>query len=118
MGHEVPGMRGVYGHVSPSIRAELTAVLQERWGAALHERARLSPHSIVSSGGVCLRAQRASGWVAASWEITGSEAAGLHRSGWAPAGRRICLRATTVLRRETPAGMMQLDVRPTRQEKT
>ena len=31
MGHEVPGMRGVYGHVSPAMRADLKAMLQERW---------------------------------------------------------------------------------------
>jgi len=29
MGHEVPGMRGVYSHVSEAMRAELTAALQE-----------------------------------------------------------------------------------------
>ena len=33
MGHEVPGMRGVYSHVSAAMRAELTAALQERWTA-------------------------------------------------------------------------------------
>ena len=47
MGHEVPGMRGVYSHVSPSMRADLTAALQERWESAIRERARLSPRSIV-----------------------------------------------------------------------
>jgi hypothetical protein len=31
MGHEVPGMRGIYGHVSPAMRADLKAMLQERW---------------------------------------------------------------------------------------
>ena len=36
MGHEVPGMRGVYGHVSDAMRAELKAALQERW----------APHSV------------------------------------------------------------------------
>lgn len=40
-------MRGVYGHVSPAMRAELAAALQERWEAALRERARLSRRSIV-----------------------------------------------------------------------
>jgi integrase len=30
MGHEVPGMRGVYSHVSTVMRAELTTALQER----------------------------------------------------------------------------------------
>jgi hypothetical protein len=45
MGHEVPGMRGVYGHVSPAMREELKAALQERWEASLRERARLAPRS-------------------------------------------------------------------------
>jgi hypothetical protein len=47
MGHEVPGMRGVYGHVTPAMREALTTMLQERWEASLRERARLSPRSIV-----------------------------------------------------------------------
>jgi hypothetical protein len=47
MGHEVPGMRGVYSHVSPAMRAELTTALQERWTASLRERARLAPRPIV-----------------------------------------------------------------------
>jgi hypothetical protein len=28
MGHEMPGMHGVYGHVSPAMRAGLKAALQ------------------------------------------------------------------------------------------
>ena len=47
MGHEMPGMHGVYGHVSPAMRAELCAALQERWEASLRERAQLSPRSLV-----------------------------------------------------------------------
>jgi integrase len=47
MGHEMPGMHGVYGHVSPAMRTSLKAALQARWEASLHERALLSPHSIV-----------------------------------------------------------------------
>ena len=47
MGHEVPGMRGVYGHVSPAMREDLKATLQERWQQSLRERAALSPRSIV-----------------------------------------------------------------------
>lgn len=31
MGHEVPGMRGIYGHVTPAMRDALTTMLQERW---------------------------------------------------------------------------------------
>jgi hypothetical protein len=47
MGHEMPGMHGVYGHVSPAMRAELRAALQERWEASLRERAQFSRVSIV-----------------------------------------------------------------------
>jgi hypothetical protein len=47
MGHEVPGMRGVYSHVSAAMRAELTMALQERWTASIRERALLAPRSIV-----------------------------------------------------------------------
>jgi integrase len=47
MGHEEPGMRGVYGHVSPAMRAELKAALQERWEQSLRERASLAPRSSV-----------------------------------------------------------------------
>ena len=47
IGHKVPGMRGVYGHVSDAMRGELTTALQERWTFSLRERARLAPRSIV-----------------------------------------------------------------------
>ena len=47
MGHEIPGMAGVYGHVMPEWRDRLRTQLQELWEASLHERARLSPHSAV-----------------------------------------------------------------------
>jgi len=47
MGHEVPGMRGVYGHVSPAMRADLKAMLQARWQASLRERTRLARRSVV-----------------------------------------------------------------------
>lgn len=39
MGHELPGMHGVYGHASPAVRADLRAALQERWEGSLRERA-------------------------------------------------------------------------------
>jgi hypothetical protein len=58
MGHEVPGMRGAYSHVSTAMRAELTTALQERWDAALRERAQLAPRSIVSVLDVLLTRQR------------------------------------------------------------
>ena len=37
MGHQLPGMRGVCGHVSPALRAGLEAVAQERWQTSLRE---------------------------------------------------------------------------------
>jgi hypothetical protein len=40
MGHEVPGMRGVYTHITPRMRGELRDGLQELWTASLHERLR------------------------------------------------------------------------------
>ena len=49
MGHEMPGMHGVYGHVSPAMRAELKAALQERWETSLRDRARSAPRSIVTA---------------------------------------------------------------------
>lgn len=47
MGHEVPGMRGVYSHITSRMRADLTAGLQELWEASLNERARISVRSPV-----------------------------------------------------------------------
>jgi hypothetical protein len=45
MGHELPGMHGVYGHVSPAMRADLKSALQQRWERSLRERAQLSAGS-------------------------------------------------------------------------
>ncbi|HYK30339.1 MAG TPA: hypothetical protein VEV63_00200, partial [Streptosporangiaceae bacterium] len=47
MGHEVPGMRGIYSHVTPGMRKELTDGLQETWQASLKDRARLASRSAV-----------------------------------------------------------------------
>lgn len=47
MGHEVPGMRGTYGHVSPTMRAMLVEALQRLWDESLRERARICPTSSV-----------------------------------------------------------------------
>jgi hypothetical protein len=47
LGHEEPGMRGVYGHVSPAMREELKAALQARWEDSLRQRARLAEGSAV-----------------------------------------------------------------------
>ena len=40
-------MRGVYGHVSPAMRAELRAALQLRWRNSLRQRAGLVERSSV-----------------------------------------------------------------------
>jgi hypothetical protein len=47
LGHDVPGMRGLYAHVSHRMREDLTAALQARWEESLRERARINPHSPV-----------------------------------------------------------------------
>ena len=47
LGHEVPGMRGLYSHVSAKMREELKAALQARWEESLQERAALDPQSAV-----------------------------------------------------------------------
>ena len=47
LGHDEPGMRGVYGHVSPAMREELKAALQARWEDWLRQRAATSPISAV-----------------------------------------------------------------------
>ena len=47
LGHDEPGMRGVYGHVSGSMRDDLKAALEVRWQESLHLRARMSPRSAV-----------------------------------------------------------------------
>jgi integrase len=55
MGHEVPGMHGVYGHVSSAMRAKLKAALQARWEASLQARTQLSSRSAVHALDVLLR---------------------------------------------------------------
>jgi hypothetical protein len=47
LGHQVPGMRGLYAHASQRMRDELTAILQARWEESLRERATLDPYSPV-----------------------------------------------------------------------
>ena len=49
MGHEVPGMRGVYSHITPGMRAELKAGLQELWEGSLRERAQLASSLAVAA---------------------------------------------------------------------
>jgi hypothetical protein len=47
LGHQVPGMRGLYAHASQQMREELTTALQDRWEESLRERAAIDPHSPV-----------------------------------------------------------------------
>jgi hypothetical protein len=58
MGHELPGIHGVYGHVSPAMRATLKTALQERWDSALRERAGISRRSVVPTLDALLSASR------------------------------------------------------------
>ena len=45
LGHQVPGMRGLYAHASTRMRDDLKAALQARWEDSLRCRATISPHS-------------------------------------------------------------------------
>jgi hypothetical protein len=47
LGHQVPGMRGWYAHVSQKMRDELMQALQARWEESLRQRAALAPRSPV-----------------------------------------------------------------------
>jgi hypothetical protein len=47
MGHEAPGMRGVYGHISKRMRTGLVTALQGLWEESLDERAEIAPRSAV-----------------------------------------------------------------------
>ena len=47
LGHQVPGMRGLYAHASQQMREKLTADLQARWEESLRQRAAIDPHSPV-----------------------------------------------------------------------
>jgi hypothetical protein len=47
MGHEVPGMRGVYKHIAPEWRVDLVNGLQRTWEESLAERTAISPRSAV-----------------------------------------------------------------------
>lgn len=48
LGHQVPGMQGIYTHVSAAMREELQMALQARWEKSLRAHAALAPHSPVS----------------------------------------------------------------------
>jgi hypothetical protein len=43
-----PDLHGVYGHITPAMRAELRTGLQELWERPLHERSRLAARSAVT----------------------------------------------------------------------
>jgi hypothetical protein len=47
LGHEVPGMRGLYAHASERMRDDLRHALQARWDDSLRARAAIHPHSPV-----------------------------------------------------------------------
>jgi hypothetical protein len=47
MGHEVPGMRGIYKHIAPEWRIDLVTGLQRTWEEALAGRANIAPRSAV-----------------------------------------------------------------------
>jgi integrase len=47
LGHDEPGMRGVYGHVSHAMRDEIKAALEARWRQSLYERSLYAPESAV-----------------------------------------------------------------------
>ncbi len=47
LGHQVPGMHGLYAHATQQMREDLTAALQARWEESLQERAAIDPHSPV-----------------------------------------------------------------------
>jgi hypothetical protein len=47
LGHDVPGMRGLYVHASSRMRDELVAALQARWEESLRQRAGIHPYSPV-----------------------------------------------------------------------
>jgi len=58
LGHEEPGMRGVYAHVSPVMRSELQAALEGRCLDSLRSRSRLGDRSAVLALDVLLVAAR------------------------------------------------------------
>jgi hypothetical protein len=47
LGHQVPGMRGLYAHASDRMRDDLKQTLQARWQEALQDRAAINEHSSV-----------------------------------------------------------------------
>jgi integrase len=70
MGHEVPGMRGVYKHIAPEWRADLMNGLQRVWEESLDQRALYSPRSAVPLLDGLLAAHRQAGQRAGNPAIT------------------------------------------------
>lgn len=58
MGHEVPGMRGIYSHVTPGMLDGLRDALQALWLTSLQQRAAISARSTVRSLDAALAALR------------------------------------------------------------
>jgi hypothetical protein len=58
MGHEVPGMRGPYSHVTPRMQYTPRATLQDLWVGSLRARAALVPRSMVPTLDIALTAFR------------------------------------------------------------
>jgi hypothetical protein len=61
LGHEVPGMRGLYAHASDRMRDDLTTAPQTRWEESLRARAAIHPHSPVPLLDKLMTPQLASG---------------------------------------------------------
>jgi hypothetical protein len=55
MGHEVPGMRGVYSQITPRMRAELTTGLQKLWDDALRTFRDCAPGELIGKQAADLR---------------------------------------------------------------
>lgn len=72
LGHEVPGMRGVYTHVSDEMRKQLMEALQRRWEATLDKRLTMDPHSPLPILEMLLREheRKASQRIADRWRHT------------------------------------------------
>ncbi len=58
MGNGGPGRRGIYGHVTEKMLAEIRDALQRRWESSLRARAALSTTSAVLALNDALRALR------------------------------------------------------------
>ncbi|MGP4030269.1 hypothetical protein [Actinomadura sp. 3N407] len=61
LGHTVPGIRGVYSHVSDSMRDELKVKLQRRWEQSLAQRLKYGTTSPVPVLNRLLEAARTKG---------------------------------------------------------